>query len=212
MVNNIIKKCKTCKQEKELDKFYNQKKKKSDGTEYIYYHPNCKECVLQNMRNNYEENYRKLKEQRRRNPTATRMVAKRYRKNHSEAFYAYTKKWQKKHPEKVKEYNARHKDKKFKISWEQWENCKKYFNHACAYCGISVKEAKEKYNKTLNKEHAFNNGANDISNCVPACTGCNSLKNKQDYIDWYNSDNPLYNEERFRIIEQWLNEDHKKFI
>jgi hypothetical protein len=204
--------CSICVKEKQLIEYYTIKNKRKNGDITISYYPYCKECAKEKASKRQKENYPKIKEKRHENPYPSRLVAKNYRKNHPEAFYAYTKQWQEEHPEKVKEYNTRYKDKKFKISRKQWDACKKYFNNSCAYCGISAKDAKEKYNKTLNKEHAFNNGANDITNCIPSCTGCNSLKSKQDYIDWYTPENPIYSEERFNAIEQWLNVDHKEYI
>ena len=39
------KECSVCKEVKPLEDFYNQKKKKKDGTEYVYHRPDCKDCT-----------------------------------------------------------------------------------------------------------------------------------------------------------------------
>jgi hypothetical protein len=77
---------------------------------------------------------------------------------------------------------------------------------------MSLEEHKEIFNQDLHKEHAINKGTNDLSNCVPSCYTCNSIKHDKDYIDWYTKNNPLYNEERLQLIEQWLNDEYKKYI
>jgi hypothetical protein len=212
VIKTETKACTKCGEEKELSEFYSQKVKRKTG-EIIYYQSICKECIKKHNKEHYEENYKRLKAQRRRNPTASRNVAKRYRKNHPDKTSAYQIEWQRNNPEKIKGYNERYnKEKLFKIPKKQWEACKKYFNNSCAYCGISEQESIEKYDKRLNKEHAMNNGENNLSNCLPSCTGCNSLKNTYDYIEWYTLENSLFDEDRFNLIVQWLNEDHKEFL
>jgi ribosomal protein L11 methylase PrmA len=77
---------------------------------------------------------------------------------------------------------------------------------------MSEEEAKNTYNKGLHKEHALNKGANDLSNCLVACTSCNSSKREKDYTEWYNEENENFTPERLEKINSWLNEDHKKYI
>jgi len=54
---------------------------------------------------------------------------------------------------------------------EEWENKKKEYNYACAYCG--------KTNVKLTKDHVVPvilGGTGEIDNIVPACKSCNSRK------------------------------------
>jgi hypothetical protein len=201
--------CSICEEEKDLSNFYSQKTKRKDGSVRITYQPYCKECISKRYQENKDEIYRKKKAQRQKNPQSSRDVARRYRKNHLEKVNANQKKWRQENPDKVKEYNDKYKEKQFKIPNEQWEACKEYFNNCCAYCGVSEQQLKDNNLKALNKEHAINMGSNDVSNCIPSCTSCNSLKNKNDYVDWYTPDNPIFNEDRLVLIHKWLEEDHK---
>ena len=116
-------------------------------------------------------------------------------------------------PDKIKQYNLHRKqNKKHKISKKEWESCKEYFNNSCAYCGISNEDAKKKYKNYLHKEHVDYNGANDLSNCVPACKSCNSLKWEYTLEDWYNKNNSRFTQERLDKIYKWLNKDYKNYI
>ncbi|RKJ44582.1 HNH endonuclease, partial [Butyricicoccus sp. 1XD8-22] len=103
-------------------------------------------------------------------------------------------------------------NKKHEISNEEWENCKNYFNYRCAYCGLPVEEHYRMwYGKMrqfdLHREHVDHEGLNDLSNCVPACTSCNSSKWKHNLGDWYNDDNENFSQERLYRIYKWLNQD-----
>jgi hypothetical protein len=68
-----------------------------------------------------------------------------------------------------------------------------------------------KYKNNLHKEHVDHEGANDISNCIPACKSCNSMKNIKNFNNWYNDKNTRFNEERLHKIEQWLENDYKLY-
>jgi 5-methylcytosine-specific restriction endonuclease McrA len=94
---------------------------------------------------------------------------------------------------------------------KEWISCKQYFNYECAYCGMTEEKHKELYKQQLHKEHAFPNGANDLSNCIPACKSCNSLKSNYEFIDWYNQENERFSEERIHMINRWLENDYKQF-
>lgn len=212
MKNNKYKVCKTCNERKEINEFYGQKKQNAKGEEYIYYHSQCKECKLKEMSENKDIYTERDKKYRKNNPIASRNASKNWRNKNKEKASADQKRWRQENKEKIKEYQEKYKSKQFKISTKQWKSCKEYFNNCCAYCGISEEKAKELFNKGLNKEHAINEGMNDLSNCVPSCTGCNSHKNKDDYTYWYTPDNTRYDVERYILIEKWLKEDYKNFI
>jgi 5-methylcytosine-specific restriction endonuclease McrA len=137
---------------------------------------------------------------------AKRKAAKEYRERGD------LKKWQNDHKDRLREYEINRKNKQHKISKQEWEQCKKYFNNSCAYCGISEVDAKEQQHQNLHKEHVIYDGANDLSNCVPACKSCNSQKWKWPFEEWYNVNNLIFNEERLKKIIQWTSENYKKYI
>ncbi len=103
------------------------------------------------------------------------------------------------------------------ISNEEWEDCKKYFNYECAYCGLSVKDHYITFNEEerlgdFHKEHVDHEGENDLSNCVPSCKSCNSRKWEHDFNEWYTENNEVYSIERLSKIIKWLEEDCFKFM
>lgn len=61
-----------------------------------------------------------------------------------------------------------------------WEECKKYFDYCCAYCG--------KHTHALTKDHviALSKGGNMIKqNIIPVCRSCNSSKGNRSLSKWY---------------------------
>lgn len=120
-------------------------------------------------------------------------------------------------PEKLKDYNKRRQHKKHNITEIQWKWCKEYFNNSCAYCGLHVSEHFQKYAGELklfdlHKEHVDDEGSNELSNCVPSCASCNSSKRANNLEEWYNRNNPIFNQDRLIKIYKWINEDYKLHI
>lgn len=76
-------------------------------------------------------------------------------------------------------------NKKHVISESECLSCKEYFNFKCAYCGISEEEVIKLYSNQLHKDYADHEGANDLSNCIPACKSCNSSKHDSELNKWY---------------------------
>ena len=192
--------------------FYKNKKNKIDG-----YFPYCKKCTInktlteRDPKRVYELNkiYRKTKPQ---------TIDARKRSNKKRVENGKYKEWQRNNPEKLREYSLyREMHKKHEITDDEWESCKNYFNYRCGYCGIAIEDHIVKYrDKLINgdfaKDHADHNGANDISNCIPACKSCNGLKHNFEFKDWYNEQNPKFTQGRLDKINKWLNEDYKKYI
>jgi hypothetical protein len=110
------------------------------------------------------------------------------------------KQWQQQNPDKLRSYGKQHRN--HDISNLEWELCKEYFDHSCAYCGLSEKVHKEIYKQQLHKEHVDHKGANDLSNCVPACRICNSLKHIFMLEDWYSETNERFNKDR---LDKYIN-------
>jgi hypothetical protein len=123
------------------------------------------------------------------------------------------KEWRENNKDKINEgINFKMKNHKHKITEREWSACKRYFDNACAYCGLTESDHYDIYGQQINQEHVENRGANDLSNCVPSCKSCNSSKNVKDFEEWYNLNNPIYNEERMNKIYIWLETEHKKYI
>jgi hypothetical protein len=91
--------------------------------------------------------------------------------------------------------------KKWKLLDSEWELCKKYFNNKCAYCG--------KETEKLFRDHFENKSMGTINNLIPSCISCNSSKGKKNFYNWFTVNNPIYNDERFDKIIQWINIDSK---
>lgn len=211
------KECTNCKEIKPISEFYMQKtvtKKKG-----IHYKPKpeCKKCTTKRTSEYQNKNIDKARELqkqwRENNKERNNELMKRWHEENKEEFRKYNKQWQQNNKDKMNEHGKRYREeKKFKISSKEWKACKSFFNNCCAYCGMTETESKEIHNKRLNKEHAINKGNNDLSNCVPSCTGCNSSKHANDYNEWFIFNNPVFSEERLLLIETWLNFEYKKHI
>lgn len=197
------------------DYFYKSKMNSIDGL-----HPWCKECsrrkAVIHKANNVE--YYKQKDKERYD------ADKEYRKKLSQKFDLLNpgrKKeirdtYMKKHPEKQTEYRLRREPKNHKISKKEWDDCQKYFDYKCAYCGLPLSEHWTKYKgifrlSGFHKEHNNDKGANDLSNCVPSCESCNSKKWKFPFEEWYRN-YPHFSQERYGKIIKWLTEDYKLYI
>lgn len=200
-----MKDCSICGILKDLSEFYSQEKVTKDGEEYTYYRPDCKECT---KKSNFERQIN--------NPERRRKYVHKY--NNSDKgrrlFRNYAKKyrgdgrykeWQNKNKDKIQVYNkVRRQYKEHDIAEQEWLDCLEFFNDSCAYCGISEADALKQYNHLLHKEHVEHYGANDITNCVPACRVCNSSKHLFDLNEWYYEGNPIYSKRRYNKIIKWL--------
>jgi hypothetical protein len=103
------------------------------------------------------------------------------------------------------------KKEKHLVNNEEWEECKKFFNYRCAYCGELYEEYVKNKKQDFHKEHNINNGSNRLDNCVPACGSCNSSKNNRDFEKWYKS-KEFFDISRYWKIKRWMNVEYKKYI
>lgn len=202
--------CSICFVNKDLSEYYSQKRK--DGT--LYYHPECKLCTRKRSHKWALDNPEDMRKARIKHSRKEHVIIrdkenkKKYREKGGQSA------WQRNHPEKVRQYNQQHRD--HEISDAEWASCKKYFDDSCAYCGLHISEhfityAGELKHTDLHKEHVDDDGANDLSNCIPSCQSCNSQKWMFSLDEWYNSSNARYAHERDDQILAWLNNDYKKF-
>ncbi|WP_226035670.1 HNH endonuclease [Aquibacillus saliphilus] len=210
--NNVeFKKCTNCTEWKEnnLDNFYKNKGSKDGLTTW------CKKCMIKNSKKYNEENrewYINWKrDYHEENKESENIRRKKWYRDNKEKQQEYFTEWQYKNKDKIKEYQLyRSANKKHEITKDEWISCLNYFNHCCAYCGISEEESLSLYNQRLHQEHVDHNGANDLSNNIPSCKGCNSGKNTKD-LDEFIFDYAI-EQEKIDIVYKWINEDYKKHI
>jgi HNH endonuclease len=214
-----MKKCNDCNEQYPTTTEYFYKNKSSrDGL-----NPYCKECTKKRSRKWAVSNQEQFKETRAEwyQDNKDRLLEKQKlldekNKEQKEIYYrSYQKSAHGK--DKFKQYGINRKSKNHNISIDEWSSCKEYFNNECAYCGLNIENHKKRYAGVLkqidfNREHVDDEGANDLSNCVPSCHSCNSKKRTQDFDHWYNDDNQNYTKERYGKIVKWLENDYKLYI
>jgi hypothetical protein len=195
--------CNRCGIDKELIKFYSQKKYSKKRGDWIYYHPECKECTKEKFGIWRKENPEKRQAQQHKydiKPATRKLRAKNdvvYRKQ------GKRKAWWRNNPEKLRGYRESRHYKKHDVSNAEWTECKTFFNFRCAYCGTTLEKHKKQFNQDFHKEHINHDGDNDLSNCVPSCKICNSEKGTFTLEEWYNKNNPKFRSERLDLINFW---------
>jgi len=165
--------CKICGEVKDLNEYYYQNKKYADGTPYIYYNPECKQCTSKRSSKWAKDNWEYFQYTLKKKYYKTEK-GKQQRKRNRERMKDKHERWRKENKHKLLEYSQKHR--KHDIDDNEWESCKKYFNHSCAYCGMKEEESLNYYGQRLHKEHVDHEGENNLSNCIPACKGCNTYK------------------------------------
>lgn len=214
----LYKKCSKCLEWKPLNKdnFY-EWNRSPDG-----FNAQCVECSKEYV-NRKNAN----------NPEAHRLATQKWYANNSDYKKEYVSNWyqenkeykqqyflnyQRMFPEKMAIHNEkRRKHKEHNITLSEFNNCLKYFNHRCAYCGKPIEEHYNMYLgklrwENLQREHVNHDGSNDLINCVPSCKSCNDRKNIKDLDEWYNINNINYTQERYDRIIKWLMEDCFQYV
>ncbi len=213
----LNKTCSICNIDKSIDDFYYYEKTRVNGEKYIYYYPYCKNCAKRKAtESNFDKELKNQRTKEWKKRPENKEKLKKHRKKRRET--GKERKWRQENKDKIKEYNDyREQHKKHNISDEEWLACKEYFDNSCAYCGLHVENHFKKWNdeyrkQDLHKEHVDHNGSNDLSNCVPSCQSCNSSKWEFSLDEWYNEDNPKFEQERLERIHKWLKEDYLRYI
>lgn len=190
-----------------LEYFYKNKSNGLDGLNTY-----CKKCTMDKFtnwrtenRDEYNAYWRKRIAEREDVRLKMRETAKEFRQTDK------YKDWHEINKDKHRIYNRRRQHKNHEISKTEWDNCKKYFNYECAYCGITENQAKQEYNQKLHKEHAIHNGSDNLSNCIPSCKLCNSSKWEFPMEEWYRQQD-FFKKERLNKIYKWLNEDYRLYL
>lgn len=214
-----MRECSICSVSKNESEFYSQSRHSKKRGNYIYVNPECKKCTSERSDKWQKDNPEKHRENRLRHD----------RKEHrKQQHYEYNKNWinkgkhreyYKSNPDKAEKYRKNHR--KHDVSNEEWGDCKNYFSDmngdwCCAYCGLLQELHTKKYlNRIiytdLHKDHVDDKGANDLSNCIPACNSCNSSKKQSPMRNWYMT-RTFFDIGKLQKIERWLNSDYKIFI
>jgi hypothetical protein len=215
---SAIKKCNKCDRNKPLCDFYSQKRIDKHGEEFTYYRPDCKECTKKASVKWIKENpdkYRVSKKKCEDKPKSRLLTRRRNEKSRKKGNYI---RWQRQNTDKLRDYRIkREQHKKHEITSEEWESCKNYFSFRCAYCGLAIEDhfvsyRGETFLGDFHKEHVDDKGSNDLTNCVPSCKSCNSLKSNSEFEEWYNENNIVFSNGRLQKIIKWVNSDHKKYM
>jgi 5-methylcytosine-specific restriction endonuclease McrA len=196
----------------EEENFYLMNKKKPEKG----YAAECKKCAIIKQQERYSKKKDQASDYNKEYYDGHKGVFKtnkqRNRKKNPELYANLASVWRKNNPGKIAEYNMqRELHKKHEITEFEWEQCKRSFNYKCCYCGMTLEEHYNKFGQDFHKEHYYNDGENDLSNCIPACKSCNGSKWKYEAEEWY-KDYEFFSQERLNKIYQWLNEDYKEFI
>ena len=88
------------------------------------------------------------------------------------------------------------------LTEKEWEDTLEYFNHSCAYCGITQDEHLKKFNERLHQEHIVpltDGGTYTKDNIIPSCRKCNSTKGRQNFDYWYRN-SKVYDYEKEHLI------------
>jgi len=213
MENVETKECTKCGEVRPLSEYYGQWVYPKTKDPYYTYSSQCKPCRRKKSNEYRKNNLEKVKEYRdewyKNNKHIQLENAKRWRKENRERVNKYYNDYYINNKDKFKQYrNFRSMNKTHDITKLEWESCLIYFDYSCAYCGMSENKAIELYSQTLHKEHVDHHGENDLSNCVPACKGCNSQKWEYHLSDWYNENNEIFDVERLEKILDWLYNDY----
>ncbi|AZV43660.1 endonuclease [Peribacillus asahii] len=213
--------CSDCGENKALTDFYSQNKYSKTRGNWIYFNPECKECTkrravtwkAQNM-DRWYENYKEYYVE---NRDMYIDNAKNWNNENAERKQENYKSWQRSNPEKLSVYNQyKRMHGTHKITNEEWENCKNYFNYRCAYCHLPIEEHYIKFNGKVrlgdfHKEHVDHNGSNNLANCVPSCKSCNGRKHTSSLEEWFNISKD-FDQNNLHKIKKWLDSDYKQYI
>lgn len=209
-----MKTCNICNKEKPLSEFYSQNKQSKKRGSYIYHNPECKECTISKSARWNSENKDRQNEISRNYYKTEKGVKNVKRKAKKQK--VYFKLYQKENLGKFRVYSQTRRAKKLELSTdyteEDWLSCLEFFDHSCAYCGMSEEENKELYGKVLEQEHVIpvsKGGSYTTDNIIPSCRGCNASKYNKDFIEWYQKQDFFSEDNRERILF-YLNEAENK--
>lgn len=177
------------------------------------YTSRCKSCNAKNnsehQKSNKERYYQYKTGWYKSNPKKAKEQRADWHQEHKEKRIDDHRRFAKTNPEKIREYNQSHRN--HDITKREWENCLRYFNHQCAYCGITEEESLKRYKQRLHKDHYDCEGANDLSNAIPSCKSCNSLKHKDDGKTWF-MEQEFFKQDNLNCIDLWITKSCKDYM
>lgn len=183
--------------------FHKNKTNKKDGL-----HPYCKKCNSKKGSIHYQNNREKHDLNHKNNYQGT-LKHKKWSSKNNQKYKHRQSEWRRENPDKIKEYNEKHRAHDITIT--EWQYALSFFNYQCAYCGITEQNSLKVQKQRLHKDHVDCNGANDLSNAVPACRSCNSKKHQDNMEEWFITQE-FFSEKRLQKIYQWLSTGYMKYI
>ena len=207
----VERRCTNCQEWKAetVDNFYYVNKKVINKR----FTPECKECAKKrSLRDRHKDI--ELTRRRDRETYYRRSITEEWKlynrlKGSRQRESGYQKGWRQRNPDKVKIYASLHRY--HDITSTEERSLLKVFEYKCAYCGMTEKEHKIKFEQKLHNDHVDTEGYNDLRNDVPACKSCNCSKWEHPFEEWYKSQK-FYNEERYNKIIWWTTEGYKDYI
>jgi hypothetical protein len=178
--------CSFCNIEKSIDEFYTNQWHE-DG-----HQPWCKECSKEEYSRYYA-----------RNTTRIKKVHRLWQQNNPEKYKECMDAYYNSPAGKLSEKQAKKKRREIMkqlpntFTKEEWDQCKEYFNHSCAYCESTNKIQKDHFVSVLNY------GPTTKENIVVACNKCNPSKGDFDFFQWYPGQ-LFYSQEREEKIIKYL--------
>lgn len=166
------------------------------------YYVQNKEEILAKQKEYADENKDKvsLKGLKWREKNEARVLA--YVRENKEILSYKRREWAKRNKDTIRGYSqvrrAKRRNLESRLTVAQWDKIKSDFQHKCAYCGEEKELVQEHFLAlTLGGEYSVNN-------IIPACTSCNSSKNKKDFFKWYPAFKH-YSRDREKFIVKYLN-------
>lgn len=196
-----LRRCTKCQQEfPATPEYFNRMKAGKYGLRAT-----CRECQKIDghewYRNNTEKSHAKTRRWQAANPDKVRLYNHNNRMKNLEDRRERSRQWHRTNAERSSEYQMRfrreHRDyirmashirrqRKRQLiedfTVEQWENCLRYWNGVCCYCG-----AQQSFFHTIEQDHFVSltaGGGYTALNIVPACKSCNISKHNYDARDW----------------------------
>lgn len=177
--------CKKCSSKRMKQRY--EKKKEEDHVYKKEYYQKNRDVILKKIKAYADKNCEKIAADNKRwrevNKESLKIKASEYYEANKEAKNKYKSEWAKKNRHRCNENYRRRilmeKQLPSTLTKYQWEEIKKYFNGACAYCGRK---------SPLTVDHVLpvtKGGELSINNVVPACKSCNSSKATHTLMEWY---------------------------
>lgn len=181
-----------------------------------YLYPYCIECGVEQVTKWINSNYEKFLKIRSKYDSKDSAKKKKREFSKERRLNGRYKEWVLENRDKIKIYSERRSSKNHDISDFEWNSCKEYFNNQCAYCGLAHEDhfifrKGKRIKSDFHREHVDDQGANDLSNCIPSCYSCNSQKWSFSISEWYNNENKNYTDDRLEKINNWIDGDYKNY-